>query len=311
MALIDPSTLDPRYYSASTLAGLRAKWDAAHPVKGSPAAGDIPWELQPGAHPGAGPYGLVPGSIGLPPVAKQLAGLFPNLQPANDKVSANVMASLRGELSPETIAAIQDEAARFGVSSGVPLSDFSGSRGLRNLGLSVEGTQRQGLKDYLAAITGIRDTQMVNPALQSEIADRNARFAAAPDPKAAANEAERLYQAHLQQSLDLGRTGPSVSYPGMGGGGPGTTNRNNTFMNQPWGAVNTGGNFGGTAPPGGGFNNVNSWGGGGGPAGGTGIFNSDNDAGFGNNFGDPWNSGNNDWDWDLSDGNEADQQDWE
>jgi hypothetical protein len=187
--------------------------------------GDVPWNLSPGPRGGQGAFGAVPGNVGLPPVASQLGALFPQLPQANAQVSQNVMAGLRGELSPETIASIQDEAARFGVSSGVPLSDFAGARGLRNLGLSVEGTQRQGLQDYLNAITGISRTQMVDPALQSQIAEYNARMNAAPDPAAAARETQRLYTENLQRQLDSmnmgGRGGGAVTYSG-GVGGIGT-----------------------------------------------------------------------------------------
>jgi len=160
-----------------------------------PRSGSVPrpnYNINPGTQSGSGAYGAVPGAIGLPNPAEDLAALYPNLTGANTQVSQNIMGELKGELSPETINSIQDEAARFGVASGMPGSGLSGNRGLRNLGLSVENLQGKGLSDYLSALTGISHTQTVSPELQSTIAGRNAEMAAAPNPQEAAQRLEQL-----------------------------------------------------------------------------------------------------------------------
>jgi hypothetical protein len=87
-----------------------------------------------------------------------IAALYPNLSKTQGQASANILSEMQGELSPETINAIQDEAARFGVSSGLPMSQFAGHRGLRNLGLNVEQTQQQGLQDFLNTLKGYSGT---------------------------------------------------------------------------------------------------------------------------------------------------------
>lgn len=160
---------------------------------------------------GQGAYGLVPGNLQTPDPFADLANLYPNLSGANAQVSRDVMSQLKGELSPETIAAIQDDAARFGITSGMPGSELAGRRGVRSLGLNVENLQNQGQQNFLAATTGIRQNQILDPALRSAIAERNATFNAAPDPQAAADEARRRFYEGLGAT---GTGGGGVTYSG-------------------------------------------------------------------------------------------------
>jgi hypothetical protein len=142
----------------------------------------------------------VPGAVGLPNPAADLGALYPNLSGANEQVSKNVMSELRGDLSPETLNAIQDAAATYGVTSGMPGSQLAAFGGLRNLGRTVADTQRAGLQDYLASVTGISNTQTVKPELQTQIAQQNAVWSAAPDPEAAAKEQEALFNRYLEKT---------------------------------------------------------------------------------------------------------------
>lgn len=48
----------------------------------------------------------------------------------------NVRANLAGELPPDVLDLLQTQAAEYGISSGLPGSQFAGYRGLRNLGLT-------------------------------------------------------------------------------------------------------------------------------------------------------------------------------
>jgi hypothetical protein len=81
------------------------------------------------------------------------SALYPNLTATQGQASANTLSRLRGELSPETLNAIQDSAARFGISSGMPLggggNTITGNYGRKLVGQTVEGLQSQGLQDYL------------------------------------------------------------------------------------------------------------------------------------------------------------------
>jgi len=115
-------------------------------------------------------------------------------------------------MRPATIAAIQDAGARFGVSSGMPGSGLVWNKTLRDIGLTSEDVQNQGLNAYNAIIPTISRTQTVAPELQAEIADRNATYAAAPDPGAAQSYAEELFNKYL------GSTGGGSSGGGGGGG---------------------------------------------------------------------------------------------
>jgi len=147
--------------------------------------------------PGKGAYGMVPGDISNPNPYADLSAVYPNLGGANSQISSNIMNELNGVLSPSTINNIRTQAANFGVTSGMPNSQFSGYQGLANLGLTTEKLQGQGLSDYLNAITGISKTQTVDPALQTEIATQNSVWNAAPDPEAAAKQQQSLFDQYL------------------------------------------------------------------------------------------------------------------
>lgn len=170
---------------------------------------------------GKGAFGMVPGQINLPNPYGDLSSVYPNLSGANQSVSGNIMAELGGQLSPGTIRQLQDSAAAFGISSGMPGSQFQGYTGLRNLGLASEALTQQGIKDYNATLPTISSTQTVNPALEAQIAETNSINAAAPDPALAAQEQERLFDKYLSSLMaggggTLGRSGPSG---GTGTGG--------------------------------------------------------------------------------------------
>jgi hypothetical protein len=75
----------------------------------------------------------------------------------------------------------------------------------------VEATQRQGLGDYLSFLRGAGGA-MTDPGLAFQVADRNSVYASAPDPRMAAQEQERLYNAHLRSAAD------AAAYRGPGGG---------------------------------------------------------------------------------------------
>lgn len=122
-----------------------------------------------------GAYFSVPGRIGNQPdqfgnipqpnltQAPTLATVYPGLQQAQNVAAQNTLSRLRGELSPETINAIQDKAARFGLSAGMPGSGIAGSYGKKLLGLTTEGIQGQGLNDYLNALKAYSGTLSPTP----------------------------------------------------------------------------------------------------------------------------------------------------
>lgn len=174
----------------------------------------------------------MPGQLPMPSPYSDLSSIYPNLSQTNAAVSSDIMSKLRGELSPNTVSQIQDAAAEFGVGSGMPGSGLQWNKALRDIGMTSEQQQQQGLQAYGSLIPAISGTQTVNPALQTEVNLQNSLNAAAPDPAAAASYAQELFDKYLQALS--GPAGASGSYspggnrtetwhaPGAAGGGPGS-----------------------------------------------------------------------------------------
>src|SRR6266550_7462993 len=182
----------------------------------APVGGTPPFNLNAGARAGQGPYGQVPGNIGLPPVYNDVAGVFPNLSGNVGAASSAIGHELAGELDPNTIAMLQNTSAQFGIGAGVPLSPFAGSSGLRHLGLTAEAQRSKGIADLTSSLPSLAKTLTIDPNTQLEVANRNATLNAAPDPAAAAAEAQRLFNEYLKKTA----IGGGASFGGGGGGAP-------------------------------------------------------------------------------------------
>lgn len=149
-------------------------------------------------------YGRRIGPIGMPNPAGDLAAQYPNLTGTNATLSNDIMSKLSGELSPGTIAAINNAAATYGVQNGMPgtsriYGTLSGNLGLRDIGRSAEDQIESGIKDYNMTLPTISGTQTVKPETQAEISATNATNAAAPDPTAAATHAQQLFDQYLER----------------------------------------------------------------------------------------------------------------
>lgn len=133
-------------------------------------------------------YGSVPASIATPPnIYSQLSGLVPNFGP-NTSATGNVINSqLAGTVSPQTLNALKTASAQFGVASGMPGSGLEANQLFGNIAGFSEGQQQKGVNNLLAE-AGTFGPTMTNPNLAAEIAARNADYAAAPDPRLAAEE---------------------------------------------------------------------------------------------------------------------------
>jgi hypothetical protein len=229
-----------------------------------------PFELNPAPRPGSysDAYGGVPGALGQPDPFGDLASVYPNLSGSNTQLSSDIGAQLRGELSPETTNAAWDDAARYGITSGMPGGDLSRRRSVVNIGRTREQQQQSGIQNYLASLAGLSRTQTVSPELQSEIASRNATMNAAPVPRANAEQLQTTFDRNVGR---FGGGGGGVNYPGMGRPGPlGTppAQPNDFFANtNPRGTGFSPGGYGGgyispLAPgtrAGGGGGDYNSW----------------------------------------------------
>lgn len=163
-------------------------------------------------------FGGVPGSIGLPNPYQDLSSVYPNLSGTNAAASQALLSELSGQVSPETQALLQDKSAQFGVSSGMPGSGLARNQGLRNLGLTSEQLQQQGLQQYGNLISAVSGTQTVNPALQAEIAARNAQSLAAPIPAQAQSYAQSLFDKYLNSLRSPAGGSGAISSPTAGTG---------------------------------------------------------------------------------------------
>ena len=170
------------------------------------------YNTDPAYQAGAGAYGKVPGSIDIPPnIYQQIGTIDPLLGEQTGTANQSILSELHGDLSNETLAALQQNAAQFGVKSGMPRSQFAGYYGMSGLKDTREARQQQGLQDYLAMLKGTGAT-LTPQQLAAEIASRNAAMRAAPDPKAAADQQMADWQSKFQAAAG----GPT---PGANGGG--------------------------------------------------------------------------------------------
>jgi len=229
MPNINPDFNDSAWLARLASVGESWPGGAGGAAGGAPGGGGgvPPFSLNAPSRTGQGPFGNVPGAIGLPPVYNDVAGVFPNLSGNIGALSRNIGSQLAGELDPQTIAMLQNTAAQFGIGQGVPLSPFSGAQGLRHLGQTVEQQKALGAQNLLSALPTLAHTLTVSPETQLNVADRNATLNAAPDPAAAAREAQRLFDLYARR---LGG-GAGMSFGG-GGGAPRNANAPGAFT--PW-----------------------------------------------------------------------------
>jgi len=195
-------------------------WVAQNPFAAPGGVTSTAYNANPTPTSGAGAFGAVPGQLGLPDPAKDLGAQVPNLSGLNSAASGDILSLLSGELSPDVQAQIQDAAARFGVTSGMPGSGLVSNRTARDFGLTSMQLKQQGLAALNPYLAQTASTQVLNPALKTSIAETNALNAAAPDPTKAASYAKSLFDQYLASTQGRGtqvRTGGS----GYSGGGPG------------------------------------------------------------------------------------------
>lgn len=184
-------------------------------------------------------YGQVPASIPVPPSTfAQLSGAVPRFTQNLGAESDVISSQLAGTVSPATLNALKTGAAQFGVASGVPGSGLEQNQLFGNIAGFSEAQQQKGIGNYLSTIGALGPT-MTNPNLAAEIASRNAEFAAAPDPKLAAEQAFQDWLRGFQYTRSAGGYGDVGRWQGgvtIGGpSGFGTTHSN-------WGGL-------GGAPP--------------------------------------------------------------
>lgn len=234
-------------------ATIRARGTSAGASGAAGGYGGTPsgFNLNPQPTTGNGPFGAVPGQLGLPDPAGDLAHQIPGLSNLNSAASSGILGKLNGQLSPGTLNALKNASAQFGVSSGMPGSGLSSNSFLGNVAGASEAQQTAGVQQYNSFVPTVSGTQTVNPALQNEIATQNSLNAAAPDPTQAASYAKQLFDQYLSSMRGGGGNrgpGGGTSNQGSPAGGtiPRQTSPNNYF--NPQSVAPTGpGTFGGSS----------------------------------------------------------------
>lgn len=144
----------------------------------------------------------------------------PGVPALTSAATGNISSLLAGKLSPDVMQEVQDAGATWGVQSGMPGSGAARDVTLQSLGLNSMQAQQTGQQDYMNFLTGA-GSLMLDPSLQSEIANRNSIMASAPDPAAAAQQQRNDFSSYLW-GMNRGGTGftdPSGS-PITSSGGP-------------------------------------------------------------------------------------------
>jgi len=141
------------------------------------------YDTNPGAK-GIAPdlFGGKPGTVQIPNMYGQMSSIVPTLPATNVQIGQNILAKSQGRLSPEQINNTQDAMARFGTGSGMPGSELATNLGARSIGSDTAAIQEGALKDYTSLFPTISKTQIVDPAIQSGIAEFNAKSNAMEDP---------------------------------------------------------------------------------------------------------------------------------
>ena len=163
--------------------------------------------------------GMVPGPINLPNPAGDLAGQIPNLGGINASIFGNLYDQSRGIIPQGDVNFMRDQSAARAVGGGMPgLSPGSlfGNQNARNLGLLSYQLQQQAAQQYPSLTGAVSQTQTVNPALQTQIAEQNALNAAAPNPQMAQSYAQQLYNKYLQAARGPGGGTGGISGPAGG-----------------------------------------------------------------------------------------------
>ncbi len=180
------------------------------PVVAPPASalGGGPFTVNPGTQPGVGPYGTVPGPIGVPPSTYEGAqSIYPGLAGLTATAGGNIAHELAGDFSPQTENALWDTANKFGVASGMPGAGLWSNRFMGNVAGAKEKLQAQGQGDYNNFLASLAKNTN-DPNLLAQIAARNATMAAAPNPQDAANALSLAYQRAMMNNLNNAR-GPA------------------------------------------------------------------------------------------------------
>jgi hypothetical protein len=190
----NPASGTGSYFNGAA-GGIGGDYGGGSTGTGTSGGGTTAFSLNPTPTEGGGTtFGQVPGALGIPPSVWEQEQNIPGMPAAVTSNMGNINSELAGTLSPTTTENLENSAAARGLTLGQ-----GGNTGLVNesllktLGLTQEELQQAGATN-LNQFLSTSGQQQQNPALLAEIADSNAKNAAAPNPTLAAEEAIALGQ---------------------------------------------------------------------------------------------------------------------
>ena len=149
-------------------------------------------------------YGAVPGTTAPPPsIYSQVGGVLPSLPNLTATAGSVVGSELAGTVPTDVTQQIQNQAASWGVSSGMPGSGLSKNLSLRDLGLTSIGQQQAGQSNFLNLLSGLGQQQL-SPSLLTDLSQSNAILGSAPDPQMAAQQLMQDYEKYLNPASGSG-----------------------------------------------------------------------------------------------------------
>lgn len=140
------------------------------------------FNVNPSPGSGSGVFGSVPGPISLPNPYQDVGKVYPALPQTQNAVSSDILKELQGNLSPDTLATIQNQGAAWGVSMGMPGSGVNQSYDLESVAQASQAQQAQGAKAYQQTVPNTSQYLTVNPNTEAEIAMTNSINQAKPNP---------------------------------------------------------------------------------------------------------------------------------
>ena len=192
------------------------------------------YSANPTTQAGSGAYGAVPGAVATPPSTyEQLSGVLPQLSSLTNQNANLIGQQMSGVVPTDVIKQIQDQAASWGVSSGMPGSGLSQNMSLRNLGLTSMQEQQTGQNNYLNTASGLGGLQL-DPSLLTSLGQYNATMAAAPNPQAAADQQMQDYLQFLNPAFVSQEAGASNLYRQLTNPGAGTKTSTAPTVTNSW-----------------------------------------------------------------------------
>lgn len=174
--------------------------------------------------------GKKPQNISTGPSRFQQASM---VYPGMEQMVANqgdlIQSQLAGQLSPATLAQLQDTGASWGMGSGMPLSGVAQNRWDTSRVNASMGLQQQGIQNSNAFQQAL-EAGMIDPSLNTEVNAWNSVNSSQPDPTEAyfshllGNLGGTLFGSGMQKFADNPSAGTASSFWDTAAKGGGTYN---------------------------------------------------------------------------------------